>query len=61
MARSSGYKRGEEGTSIMVESIVESIVGLECVVDCILTLCGKENFEVLRCCLATQILVGLPY
>ena len=31
MARSSGCKGGEEGTSIMVESIVESIAGLECV------------------------------
>ena len=31
MARSSGCKGGVEGTSMMVESMVESIVGLECV------------------------------
>ena len=63
--RSSRYKGGVEGTSIIMESIVEFIVGLGgWLVDCILTLCGKKKFNYWNfhvCYLATQILVGLSY
>ena len=42
---------------MMVESIVESIVRL----DCILTWCGERNFCFYMSCLGTLFLVGLPY